>query len=141
MKQLLLIVFLGFTGLAFAQTGSIAITITSFKNNSGTAKIALYNNAEAYPTEGEKAYRTATVVIQNKTATATFNNLPYGQYAVAVYHDENGNNELDSNWMGIPNEGLGASNDAKGHFGPPKFEDAKVNLNSAKLAISIKIGY
>jgi uncharacterized protein (DUF2141 family) len=141
MKHLLWITLLSIFGLGYGQTGSLTVTISSFKNSNGKAQVALFNNADDYPTEGEKAYRKATVVIQNNTATVTFDNLPYGQYAVAVFHDENGNNKLDTNWMGIPNEGLGASNNAKGSFGPPKFSDAKVSLNAAKLAIAIKIGY
>jgi|SRR6478735_1336741 len=141
MKHFLWIIFLCLYGQGYAQTGTVTVTITSFKNNEGKAKVALYNNAEAFPTEGDKAVKTATAVIQNNTATVTFDQVPYGQCAIAVYHDENGNNKLDANWMGIPNEGVGCSNDAKGHFGPPKFEDAKFSLNAAKMAIGVKVEY
>jgi len=42
-------------------------------------------------------------------------------YAVSVFHDENYNGKLDTNLLGIPREGVGASNDARGNFRPPKF--------------------
>jgi uncharacterized protein (DUF2141 family) len=46
------------------------------------------------------------------------------RYAVSVFHDENSNGKLDRNLLGIPREGVGASNNAVGHFGPLKFDDA-----------------
>ena len=50
--------------------------------------------------------------------------LPAGEYAIASYHDENGNGKLDTNALGLPEEGYGFSNDARGMFGPPKFSEA-----------------
>ena len=48
--------------------------------------------------------------------------------AVACYHDGNGNGKLDTNMLGIVKEGMGASRDAKGSMGPPKFDNAKVEM-------------
>lgn len=67
-----------------------------------------------------------------------FENLPSGEYAISLYHDENENNKLDTGWFGIPNEGYGCSNNAKGMMGPPKYEDAKFQLTSNK-EMTIKI--
>ena len=57
-----------------------------------------------------------------------FTGLPAGSYAVAVYHDENGNEELDTNLLGIPREGFAFSGDARGFAGPPSFDDAAVEV-------------
>ncbi len=64
--------------------------------------------------------------------------LPNGNYAIAVYHDANGNNKLDKNFLGIPTEKYGFSNDAMGSFGPPDYEDCIVKVDGNK-EISIKL--
>ena len=55
---------------------------------------------------------------------------PAGEYAVAIVHDENGNGRLDTSWLGIPKEGLGTSNNARGRLGPPKYRDAKFSVGA-----------
>jgi uncharacterized protein (DUF2141 family) len=64
-----------------------------------------------------------------------------GTYAVSVFHDENSNGKLDTNLMGIPREGVGASNGARGHFGPPKFDDAAFHFSGGQLDLKITVNY
>lgn len=59
-------------------------------------------------------------------------NLAAGTYAVAAYHDENGNEELDTSFMGLPEEKYGFSNNARGVFGPPAISDQLFNLSANK---------
>ena len=66
----------------------------------------------------------------------TFPELEEGKYAVAVFHDENKNGKLDKNYLGIPTEVYGFSNNARRTFSAPSFEEAEVNLKS-DLTISI----
>lgn len=75
------------------------------------------------------------------TLRFSFRGLKPGRYAVAVYHDENGNNELDRNPLGMPTEGYGFSRDAKGFAGPPKFDDAAVDVADTSLTTSATLGY
>jgi uncharacterized protein (DUF2141 family) len=58
-----------------------------------------------------------------------------------VFHDENSNGKLDTNLLGIPREGVSASNNAKGHFGPPKFDAAAFNFGGGRLDLRITITY
>ena len=58
--------------------------------------------------------------------------MPLGSYAISTYHDENDNDKLDKNIVGIPKEAYGFSNDATGFMGPPKWEDAKFDLKEDK---------
>jgi len=67
--------------------------------------------------------------------------LPYGNYAVAAYHDEDGNGRMKTVYGTIPLEGIGVSRDARGVMGPPKFEDASVTLDSEQLLIELRINY
>lgn len=80
----------------------------------------------------------------NSTATTfryTFENLPYGNYAVAIYHDRNSNERLNRGLFGMPEEGYGFSNDAPASFGPADFDDAVFDLETADTMIQIKMRY
>ncbi len=70
-----------------------------------------------------------------------FESLPPGEYAISVFHDENKNGKMDSNFFGIPKEGVGASNDAKGQLGPPHDKDAKFNFTGNTQSIIINMIY
>lgn len=65
-------------------------------------------------------------------------NIPNGTYGVKLFHDVNGNNQLDTNAMGIPREPYAFSNNAKGRFGPAKFEDAAFTIDKA-TTIAIRL--
>ncbi len=73
---------------------------------------------------------------------ASFDNLPVGTYAIAIFHDSNNNKKLDKNWVGIPKEGYGFSNNVFGTFGPPSFQEAsfKVKANNT-TNLKIKLEY
>lgn len=71
----------------------------------------------------------------------TFENLPYGNYAIAIYHDRNADQRLNRGLFGMPEEGYGFSNDAPANFGPADFEDAVFVLEGTDTAIQIKMRY
>ena len=65
--------------------------------------------------------------------------LPIGKYAISAFHDANGNKKLDTNWVGIPTEKYGFSNNARGTFGPPSLQDQLVEVSSDKtISITLK---
>jgi uncharacterized protein (DUF2141 family) len=70
-----------------------------------------------------------------------FTDLPAGVYAVSVFHDENMNQKLDKNFVGVPKEGYGASNDPKKKMGPPSFEETKFQLSGTEQSLEIKLMY
>ncbi len=111
-----------------AQSHTLTIKMTGFKTDQGMAVVALFNQPDAFPTKPEKAATTLRVPVAKGAAKAEFKNLPPGTYAVAVYHDVNNNNKMDANFIGIPKEQTGASNNAKGKVGPPAFKDARFAL-------------
>jgi uncharacterized protein (DUF2141 family) len=124
-----------------SSTGTLTIIISNFRNNEGKASVALFNQEEAFPKLQEKAVGILYVPINNKKSVAVFENLPDGEYAVSVFHDENNNKKMDTNFFGIPKEGVGASNNARGHFGPPKYHDAKFIFNGNMQTLTIDIVY
>ena len=104
----------------------ISVKINGLSNNEGKLMIAIYNSESSFL---NKPYMTCSGTITNKKSNVTFNNIKPGTYAISCYHDQNSNQQLDFNSMGIPKEPTAASNDAKGFFGPPKFKDAKFEIS------------
>ena len=117
------------------RTAKLTVIITGLNNDKGNVRVALCNSKENYT--GEKPYRAEIAKIKNGTASCTFENIPYGTYAVKFYHDENLNEELDKNLFGMPTEEYGFSNNATGNFGPASFEDAKFEINEPEKTITI----
>ena len=120
--------------------GKIVVEMTGFRTDKGMAKVALFRGKDGFPGKLDKAIDKAQAPIQNGKATVVFENVPFGEYALAVYHDENGNNKMDKKLI-MPTEGLAVSNNAKGRFGPPKYEDAKFQLDNPEEKQNLKIIY
>lgn len=107
----------------------------------GTVYITLYNNEDGYPMDSNKAFSKNMKKVAAETEKIVFNDVPYGTYAVSVWHDQNDNQKMEKSFIGIPKEGLGVSNNAKGKMGPPKFKDAKFEIKQEKTDISITVKY
>lgn len=139
---LLLLLFVSFTVISRVTENKLSITITGLNNNKGHVLISVYKDGVGYPEEVDKAVRRAKLTITNKTATVSFAGLASGNYAIAILHDENDDGKMNSNFLGIPKEGYGFSNNVMGSFGPPAFSKAsfQYNANQSKK-ISIKARY
>lgn len=104
---------------------TISVTVEEISSNDGKIFLALYNSEDDFL---ETTYKGTISTITNNTCKVTFENIPAGVYAVSIFHDENDNGKMDTNFMGIPKEDYGCSNDASGFMGPPKWKNAKFNL-------------
>ena len=120
---------------------TLSIKMTSFRSADGQVLVALFRGGDGFPSKPGNAYKTAITKISGSTASVEFAGLPAGEYAFSVLHDENGNNELDTNFLGIPKEGLGTSNNAKARMGPPKYKDAKFTVGDAPVSQRVKVVY
>jgi uncharacterized protein (DUF2141 family) len=129
-----------FTKLYSSNTGKIKVMVTNIKNIQGQMGFSLYRSSEGFP-HPEKASLTIFVEITGTSCEYTFTNIEAGTYAISVFHDENSDKELNSNFLGIPREGVGVSNNAKGHFGPPKFDAAKFDFTPPEKLIAISLSY
>jgi uncharacterized protein (DUF2141 family) len=124
-----------------SNTNTIKVDVVGLHNNNGEVYCALYSSADGFPDGFAKATKTATAKIMNEQAVCEFPAVTPGEYAISVFHDENSNGKLDRNFMGMPKEGVGASNDAKGSFGPPKFGDARFSYKGGPQELTIPLKY
>ena len=105
-----------------------------------TLYVAVYaaDHAQDFPKRDQYA-RTAKMVATSDVAELLLPDFASGDYAVAVFADMNGNSLLDSNFLGIPNEPIGTSRDAKGRFGPPSFADAAFKIADGITPMRIQL--
>ncbi len=126
------------TGSAKKTAATLTLKISGCRSDRGKVRVALFRSARGFPDKAKKAAALRTVAIKKRRAVVRFPNLPFGEYAAAAYHDENENRKLDRSWLGFPKEANGASNGARGGWGPPKFKDARFKV-SASRTIVIKL--
>jgi len=135
------IIFSSFFALAVAQTTDLTVILEGFHNNQGVAQVALFDSPQGFPQDAKYTVYHASVKIIDGSAKAFFPAIPYTHCAVSVLHDEDNNGKMTLGFMGIPKEGFGASRDAEGSFGPPKYSDAVVTLNASVQLLKIKLRY
>ena len=118
----LLMIFLVSNNLLTAQnrqstqkTGNLKVIINDLKSNKGVVQIGLFNSKEGYNGK-KKKFKGAIIKIENKKATWVVRNIPFGYYAIKTFHDEDNDNKIDTNFIGIPTESYGFSNNVKGFF-------------------------
>jgi uncharacterized protein (DUF2141 family) len=120
----------------------LVVTVVT-RNDQGNVYCAIWRGPRGFPTERQRAVsHTRDRTIVGRRAQCVFFGLPPGEYAVAAFHDENGNDDLDQGAFGVPTEGTGASNDARGFMGPPPYEGARFQLTGAPVhRLTIRMFY
>lgn len=120
----------------------IHVTILNIRSSDGMVACTLFESPTGFPKDYLHAARNITSIrINNKAARCDFEDLPPGTYAIAVAHDENMNGKLDTNALGIPTEGYGFSNDAKGWLSAPSFSAASFSYDGQNLDMTITLHY
>ena len=122
------------------SANNIIVEVTKILNQNGKIAIGLYNKDDDTFANISKHYKAINLKIDGKKVSYTFTNIPDGTYAISVFHDENENKELDKNFLGIPKEGYGFSNNIRPKFRSANFEESKFKVNG-DISITIKMGY
>ena len=125
---------LSFSAMLEIQASELVINLSDQKK-AGTLMLAIYNNAEAFEGSVVKEKRSEVGVfkglelyLEPKDSTQLSIEIPDGEYAIAFFIDANGNKKLDKNFLGIPKEQFGFSNNAMGTLSAPSFEQAKFRV-------------
>jgi len=120
---------------------TLVIRVTGLRSDSGKVHVILFDRAKGYPTRPGKSTRKAVGSISGGVSIVTFKGLSPGTYAASALHDEDSDGRMKTNFIGMPKEGIGASNDARGVMGPPSFEAACVEVSAPRTTIGIKMRY
>jgi uncharacterized protein (DUF2141 family) len=124
--------------LPCVSAAGLTIEVLGVRSNDGQVHFGLYDNPATFPTKDGRLAGAQQDVLENR-AVSVFKGLKPGRYAVAVFHDDNGNGEFDQVFFGLPVEDFGFSNGAVAFFGPPGFDDAAVLLPPEGAKIIIRI--
>lgn len=120
---------LGFVGLTMLQPATVHITVRLVgvrATKGGVLHVGLHREPGAgFP--GPSQFTNQTVRLSGEESILSFD-APPGTYAVAVFHDANANGRMDSNFLGMPKEGYGVSNDVRPKFRAPRFSEAAVHV-------------
>jgi uncharacterized protein (DUF2141 family) len=138
------LMFVNLSAIAVAQSPcpGIHVKILNIKNSTGTVACALFESPAGFPIEYLRSATNIMVIkIRDTQARCDFLDIPPGTYALAVIHDENTNGKFDTNWMGVPTEGYGFSNDAKALLGAPSFSAASFQYDGQNLELTISLHY
>ena len=118
------------SSLASAATAADLVLNLSTRSSGGRIAVAVYRDAEAFR-RGEGPVASRMVSRTGAVTSVTITGLAPGRYAVAAFHDTDGNGDLTLWPIGLPREAYGFSNDARGRFGPPPFARAAFDLSAA----------
>lgn len=139
-----MLVFVHFPVVALAQSScpGIHVKILDIRNSTGAIACALFEAPEGFPTKFLKSATSIMMIkIRDTQARCNFLDIPPGTYALAVIHDENMNGELDTNWLGVPSEGYGFSNDVTASMSAPSFDAASFAYDGQNLDMTITLIY
>ena len=121
--------------------GVLEIKITNIENGSGTIYIAILDSAEDWlKSDSEsKPFRDATQTVSSTdNLLVSIGDLPPGKYAISLFHDLDGDAEMDTNFIGYPKEPFGFSA-PMGKFGPPKFDEAAIEFSGENDSVEIPL--
>ncbi|MBT7895429.1 MAG: DUF2141 domain-containing protein [Flavobacteriales bacterium] len=142
-RHTIILILLFLTSVTTYSQGRTTLTIevTDLHNNNGVVQFSLYNTNNSIPDEHyEKYYKQTISTITNNSSKTTFKNLPEGEYAVNILHDEDSDGKIKKGWI-LPIEGIGFSNLTKINLlNLPSFKKTKFKLTENK-EIKIKIIY
>ena len=129
-----------FVPAILAQSGgqaTVIVKVTGLRSEKGQVRIAVFNSSEQWL--GEQPVYSSTINVDSQSVTWKINDVPYGDYGIAVFHDENKNGKMDKNFLGIPQEAYGFSNNMRVALGPPKWEKSKFVVRGPTIEVSIEV--
>ena len=121
--------------------GNLTVQIDGLKNTEGQVCVSIFANSQGFPSNSDRVLKRQCTKIADNSLEVTFNNLQAGSYAVAVIHDQNQDQILNRNNLGMPIEGFGFSRNPEVRTSPPKFRDAAFVLAGPNTVIQIQLKY
>lgn len=123
-----------------ASAARIVVTIDGLHSNQGNVFVGLYAGPAKF-LQGNQSDAQRKVRASTGPVTVVFDNLPPGTYAVGAFHDENGNDHLDTNFLGLPTEGYALSNGVRAVMAKPTFQQAAFTVGDQGATLALHIRY
>jgi uncharacterized protein (DUF2141 family) len=118
------------------------VDLVGLKSDAGQVLAALFRSSAGFPQQPQRAEQRRSAKIRGRRVELAFDAVPPGPFAVSLFHDEDANGKMKTGMFGIPSEGYGFTRDAKGSFGPPDFEDARMQLSAGETKkVTIHLNY
>ena len=142
MRKITLILALATAPLlqAAAPPGRLEVTLSGLRNAKGDLLLCLTRNSKHFPDCNADPEARKLIVPAKGARTFSFDNLPPGNYAFSLFHDENRNRKLDT-MMALPREGFGFSRNPKVRFGPPKFGQVAFPVGAGTVTQAVRMQY
>lgn len=124
-----------------AQDIPVQVIVDSLRSDEGRVVVSVYTSEESFLQSELAEFRVASEVPPGTRQVSLRFMVPAGPFAMGVLHDEDGDGEMDTNFIGMPKEGMGATNNPKSRFGPPGWEDALVESAEPDQQFIIQANY
>lgn len=128
-------------GLAFSQETPVEVVVEGLRSDQGRVIVSVYTNEDSFLDSDQSEFRVTSRIPPGTRQISVKFNAPEGPFALGVLHDEDDDGEMDTNFIGMPKEGMGASNNPKSRFGPPDWEDARVEAVESGDTLVIQANY
>jgi len=126
---------------ASAQSaGRIGVSVQGARNDNGSVRCGLFNSANGFREAGRE-FRGAVGGVRNGQATCIFTSIPRGTYAVAVFHAEHNEAQMETGMFGKPKQGYGFSRNPSSSFGPPDFASAAFTFDGSTMTLPVRLTY
>jgi uncharacterized protein (DUF2141 family) len=129
--------------LTAAVAATLNLTVEDIRDDEGRIAIAIFSGEAGFPSDDAKAVKRVFVPLKNpsRSVTIAINDLPSGQYAIALFHDNNLSGKLETNLFGIPLKGYGFSNNVNPSLRSARFDEAVFTLPEQGRDLTIKMVY
>lgn len=119
-------------------TGTITVQISGIEESKGMLYLSLYDNTKGFPNSKKSVVKTYRIKATKGKQNFKIPKITYGQYAISCFHDANSNEKLDTNFLGIPKEKVGTSNNPSSS-GAPTYKEAKFQLDNSTINLQISL--
>ena len=130
-----------FFALTSAAQSTLHVTIDKIRNSKGVCCLLVFSDGLGFPGDRAHAVRVAKVKAVKGAVNVVFNDLAPGTYAIAVVHDENEDGNLNTNFLGIPKEGYGATNNKLPFASVPRFSESHFDVRGASESQTVHLRY
>ena len=122
---------------------TLRIHVDGLRNSVGVVGSIIFKSSDGWPEDKSKSFRHGPTPIAagERQAVVVWDNVPAGDYAVAVIHDENRNAKLDRNFIGVPKEGFGFANNPHVGLSAPPFQAAVIHVGCPSTETAIHLQY